>query len=143
MIKKYVDDVNVILKAIPTNTRWRKDEKVLETRKEQPIEEYNKKEIHTFEIPKELASSITPGIEFTAETPADHPETMMVPMLDIQTWIHPGDEGDQVRYMYYKKPATSPIVFHGEGSHTWRNKLVVLAQETLRRMVNCDTEPNT
>ena len=68
-------------------------------------------------------------------------EEMIVLMLDFQAWIHPAtkeDEGDKIRYLYYEKPTTSPIVFHGEGSHAWRNKLVVLAQETLRRMVNCD-----
>ena len=73
---------------------------------------------------------------------------MTVLMLDFQSWIHPAtkeDEGDKIRYLCYEKPKTSPIVFHGERSHAWRNKLVVLAQETLRRMINCDrwTTPET
>ena len=60
----------------------------------EPSTDYIEKQVHTFNLGKELASSIYPGIEFTAETPADHPDTMMVPMLDLQTWIHPGEDGD-------------------------------------------------
>ena len=91
LIKKYVDDMNIILKAIGLHLRWNKTTWRLEetggTRAETQTDEETldkQRQRHTFNLLRQLASSITTGIEFTADTPSEH-ENMMVPMLDMQT----------------------------------------------------------
>ena len=43
-----------------------------------------------------------------------------------------------VRHTYYEKPSTSPLVFHGKGACSARQKIVVLAEEVKRRLLNMD-----
>ena len=44
-----------------------------------------------------------------------------------------------IRYSYYEKPVTTPIVFHTRGGYAWRSKIVILAEEGKRRLMNRDS----
>ena len=63
-------------------------------------------------------------------------------MLDLAVWTTRGaggaDGGDQIRHTFFSKPSASPKVFHGKGAYPWRLKLITLAEEVTRRMVNMD-----
>ena len=65
-------------------------------------------------------------------------------MLDLAVWTNKGmggpGNGDCIRHTFYAKPSASPKVFHGQGAYPWRLKLVTLAEEVTRRMVNMDRE---
>jgi hypothetical protein len=91
-------------------------------------------------IINQLADNITPGIKFTVDIPTDH-EDGKTPMLDTAVWVERSttpEEGDSIRYSYYEKPTTSPLVFHAAGAHGWRSKITTLAMEVVRRMTNSD-----
>ena len=43
-----------------------------------------------------------------------------------------------MRYTYFEKPSTSPLVFHGREVCSTRQKIVILAEEVKRRLLNTD-----
>merc|ERR1712240_778483 len=89
----------------------------------------NSQEESTFEKIRILASSLVPGIEFTVDLPGRH-QTGRVPMLDVEVWKGPGNQGGTVVWhCYYEKPSTCPLVFHGSGAVATRQKIVTLAEE--------------
>ena len=50
-----------------------------------------------------------------------------------------GSEGAVIiRHTFYEKSVTAPLVFHSKSAHTWRSKLVTLAEEVRRRLRNTD-----
>ena len=62
-------------------------------------------------------------------------------MLDVEVWKEPGNQGGTVvRHSYYEKPSTCPLVFHGRGAVATRQKIVTLAEEARRRMMNMDRQ---
>ena len=64
-------------------------------------------------------------------------------MLDLQVWKESGEGPDShvtIRHTFYEKPVTSPLVFHAQGAHAWRAKLVTLSEEVGRRMKNMDSK---
>ena len=60
-------------------------------------------------------------------------------MLDVAVWLEV-DQGNcpKVRHTYYEKPSTSPLVFHGRGACAMRQKIIILAEEVKRRLLNMD-----
>ena len=68
-------------------------------------------------------------------------ESKIVPMLDVEVWKEAGKEGGvSIRHSYYEKPSTSPLVFHGRGAVATRQKIITLAEEVRRRMMNADQD---
>ena len=61
-------------------------------------------------------------------------------MLDVSVWLDREEGYPRVRHSFYEKPITSPLVFHGRGACASRQKIVTLAEEIKRRMLNMDTE---
>ena len=60
-------------------------------------------------------------------------------MLDLKVWKEEGQNGaNTIRHTFYDKDVASPLVFHSRGAHTWRSKLVTLAEEIRRRLKNMD-----
>ena len=53
-------------------------------------------------------------------------------------WAEQEDGHPRVRHSFYEKPITSPLVFHGRGACATRQKIVTLAEEIKRRMLNMD-----
>lgn len=43
-----------------------------------------------------------------------------------------------MRHTDYEKPSTSPLVFHGRGACSTRQKIVILAEKAKRRLLNTD-----
>ena len=91
----------------------------------------------TMELMREMASSLIPGIQFTVDLPSRYPEGK-VPMLDLQVGSEATGQGTAIRHTFYEKPVNSPLVFHNRGACPMKQKIVVLAEETKRRLFNQD-----
>ena len=63
-------------------------------------------------------------------------------MLDVCVWKEgreeEGREGMLIRHGFYEKPSSSPTVFHGRGATSTRSKIITLAEEVKRRLLNMD-----
>ena len=87
---------------------------------------------------QEMANKLLEGIKFTVDLPGRY-QTAKVPMLDLAVWMDTMEGGAQkVRHTFYEKPTSSPFVFHGRGAFAMRQKVVVLGEETKRRLLNQD-----
>lgn len=60
-------------------------------------------------------------------------------MLDIQVWLERKEGFCRIRHSFYQKPTTSPLVFHSEGAHSSKSKILTLSEELHRRLLNMDT----
>ena len=61
-----------------------------------------------------------------------------MPMLDTQMWVEHLDTGDVVRFEYYEKECTSPLVVMNQTAMATHKKVQILANEVIRRMRNTD-----
>ena len=88
---------------------------------------------------QEMANYLVPGITFTVDLPANY-TCGKVPMLDTQVWTEPGPQGrgTRIRHTYFEKKVTSPLVFHNRGACSTKQKFIILAEETKRRLYNQD-----
>lgn len=84
-----------------------------------------------------MASSLIPGKVFTMDLLGKHEEGK-VPMLDIKVWKEANNTGvgTVVRHGFYDKPTISPLVFHGRGATSIRHKIIILAEEVKRGLLN-------
>ena len=105
-----------------------------EERYEEDIRKNEPDEVRSMERMREMASSLVEGIVFTVNLPINH-ESRKVPMLDIAVWLDEDPDGNpRVRHTYYEKMTTSPMVFHGRGACSSKQKIVTLAEEARRRI---------
>ena len=91
----------------------------------------------TMDLVKDIGDTLAPGLRLTADLPEYHPNRKC-PMLDIQVWVEEKEGFDRIRHTFYQKPTTSPLVFHANGAHSWRSKIITLAEELRRRMLHMD-----
>ena len=78
------------------------------------------------------------GLSFTIDSQEKHGGGKY-PMLDLLVWKESSQEGTSIiRHTFHEKEVTSPLVIHAKGAHTWRSKLVTLAEEVRRRLCNMD-----
>ena len=59
-------------------------------------------------------------------------------MLDVRVWTEEKGQGTTIRHSFYEKPLTSPLVFHNRGACPTKQKIIILAEETKRRLFNQD-----
>ena len=105
-LMKYVDDVNMMIDMLDLGVEWveEKLEKVEPSSK--PVGVISR-ERHTMSVIKQAVDSILHWLSFMADLPEDH-ASGMVPMLDLQVWVHHAQHQHQVTC-----PATE--VFRREG----------------------------
>ena len=144
LFRKYVDDVNLALSLARPGLRWERDmdgtyklkwDKDTETRDLQGEKSAEEAKERTMRLMGEVASLLVPGISFMVDLPSRYP-TKKVPMLDLQVWTEVSGQGTKIRHTYYEKKVTSPIVFHSRGACPTKQKVIVLAEETKRRLYN-------
>ena len=87
---------------------------------------------------QELANLLVQGIRFTIDLPGRH-TSGKVPMLDLAVWLDDSDV-KVIRHTYYEKPTTSPLVFHGRGACSVKQKIMILSEEVRRRLYNQDPQ---
>ena len=75
----------------------------------------------------EVANSIYPWLQFTGVTVGPEPDSM-VPMLDSQGRIdHNSGGGEQIRFKYYEKSCSSPLVLMNQSAMGTRQKFQTLS----------------
>ena len=92
----------------------------------------------TLELIREVGDNLVPGLKLTKDLPEYH-ENGKCPVLDIQVWLEEKEGFMKIRHSFFQKPTTSPLVFHSGGAHSWRSKLITLAEELRRRLLNMET----
>ena len=95
-------------------------------------------EMRTMELIRELADKLMPGLKFTKNLPEMN-ELRKCPMLDIQVWVGSKEDHCTIRHTFFQKSVTLPLVFNAQGAHSWRSKLITLAEEMRRRFLHMDT----
>ena len=93
----------------------------------------------TMELIRELSDKLIPGLKFTKDLPELHASGRCL-MLDIQVWLEKRKGYSVIRHSFYQKEITSPLVFHAQGAHSWRSKLITLAEEMRRRYLHMDQD---
>ena len=116
LMKKYVDNLNLVTGILEKGWRWVKQEtgklevEWTQERFEEDLEKDEPDEVRSMERMREMASSLVEGIIFTVDLPINH-ESKKVPMLDIAVWLDQDHGGNpRVRHTYYEKTTTSPLL---------------------------------
>ena len=104
MIKRYVDDLNAILKVQKPGTRYNHEEEKLEIVEDQ-IEEDREREVDemTMKVFGDIANSIDPAIQVEIDYPSKNVDKMM-PILDMKMAM---DNNNLVKYKFYRKPQSN------------------------------------
>ena len=104
MIKRYVDDLNAILKVQQPGTRYNIEEEKLEVVRDLVGEDEEKEADEvTMRIFGEIANSIDPAIQVEIDFPSKKADKMM-PILDMQMAM---DDNNLVKYKFYRKPQSN------------------------------------
>ncbi len=120
LYKRYVDDINVVLK--------------LEMENELII---GPKDKFVMEKVRALANTIHDNIKATCDYGSKY-EDGKLPMLDIKIWIGQStDNGDKIMHEHYMKDVSSRHVIHYRSAHPEDMKISVLVNEALRILRNC------
>ena len=84
----------------------------------------------------DAAESIVNWLCFMVDLPSKH-KSGKVPMLDLEVWVHKGDEGpDVLCWDFFEKPSSSTRVLKASSAYSWRAKLTVMNMEVFRRLRN-------
>ena len=86
---------------------------------------------------RDLAEKLMPGLKFIKDL-SEMNESRKCPMLDIQVWVESKEDHCTIRHTFFQKSVTLPLVFHAQGAHSWRSKLITLAEELRRRFLYMD-----
>ena len=117
MYKRYVDDANVIVNDLRTDTT---DEEVI-------------KKV------SEIANTIDKNIKSTYDYGSKY-EDGRLPMLDLKLWIGQNEEGNyKILHTHYMKEVSSKFLIHEKSSHPDNIKFNTLVNEGLRILRNCST----
>ena len=127
MYKRYVDDINVIIKIL--NDQQRHDEN-----QQKPLDQL------TMERLKQIGDSIHSSNKLEADFPSNHTDSKL-PLLDIKMWVEK-KENSKVRIMheFFQKEVSSKLVVHARSSLPWTAKRTVLTQEILRVLLRCSPD---
>ena len=121
-----------------TGTRWRLI--VDDKKKEEDTREGKTPQERTMDLILWIGNRQIPGIKLTKDLPQYH-QTGKCPMLDLQVWSQSSQDGGHcvIRHSFYQKENSSPLVFHTQGAYGFRPKIVTMAEEFRRRLLNMDT----
>ena len=131
LYSRYVDDTNIVVKAIETDVDENKEEK-------------------TMKKLQEIANSIHASIKVTTDFPSNH-ENGRMPILDTEQWIENVKIGNivkpQILHSHYSKSMTSKYVTLRNSAMPYQNKMSILIADLIRIMRNvsllCKDEERT
>ena len=139
MIKRYVDDLNALLRALRPGVRYNAMEDKLEM-VEEMIEPDNEKEKDaiTMEVFKDIANAVDEDIEVEADFPSNHADKFM-PILDMKMAM---DNDNKVMYKFYKKPKANKYIMMANSAVSDRVKRSTMSNEAMRRLLCCSKNLN-
>ena len=101
MYKRYVDDANLVLRALTKGLQFDGTKLVLD-----PINQSDPPDVQTARVITQIADSILPDvIKMEFDTPSLHPNERL-PILDLEVWV----ENNQIYHSFYKKSMASQSV---------------------------------
>lgn len=139
MYKRYVDDTNIIMKAIGQNVVW--DEESLQLRSTNAtLEEEEPADLRSAKEIKKMANSIADFIQWEEAVPSNSPGGRL-PILDLQCW-HSNTSGNSttIYYTFYRKPMANRQLMLFSSAMPEQVKRTTLSQEVIRIMRNCHPE---
>ena len=131
MYKRYVDDGNMILDAVPVGARI-VDGK-LSILPEAIQEDYGiPADKRTAGLIRYIANTITPMIQMEEDFPSNHPSGHL-PILDLEVWV----DNMTTFHQFFKKPMASRKLVQAESAFSTSKKRAILLEEGMRRLRNC------
>ena len=61
-------------------------------------------------------------------------------MLDIRVWTQKEDDHCKICHSFFQKETMSLLVFHLEGAHNTKSKIITLLEEFWRRLLHMDDD---
>ena len=138
LYKCYVDDVNIVCKAIEAGTGYENGQlttTAIPTREE--AEEPSDK--RTMSLIKLIANDIHPSMKVEIDFPSNHEDDKM-PILDLKVWLEVIDDRTTIMHEFYSKEVSSKLMVHSRSAIPWQSKRTVLTQEVLRVLLNCSLD---
>ena len=134
MIKRYVDDLNAILKVQQPGTRYNIEEEKLEVVRDLVGEDEEKEADEvTMRIFGEIANSIDPAIQVEIDFPSKKADKMM-PILDMQMAM---DDNNLVKYKFYRKPQSNKYTMMARSALSNKTKRSTLTDMAMTRLLCC------
>jgi hypothetical protein len=131
MYKRYVDDGNMALDAVPVGTRI-VDGKLSILPEAIQEDSGLPADRRTAKLIRSIANTITPMIQMEEDFPSNHP-TGRLPILDLEVWI----ENFRIYHQFYKKPMASRKLVQAHSAFSTSKKRAILLEEGMRRLRNC------
>ena len=138
LYKRYVDDINDMMKAVQPGTRYNARTNTLSVTEEGIVADVGKKDDErTMNIFKAVGESIHESVKLTIDFPSKHTDGKM-PSLDLKLWLEER-EGGRITLMYehYEKDISSKYVIHAKSAMPMKSKLTILTQEMIRILTHC------
>ena len=133
MIKRYVDDLNAVMKALRPGTVYKSVKERLEVRKDKAEEDQGREEDKiTMEVFKDIANSIDKSIKVEVDFASKHEDGMM-PILDMKMSI----KENMVVYKFFKKPQSNKFIRMARSALPDKIKRSTLTNEAMRRLHCC------
>ena len=97
---------------------------------------------NTFDIVQKIGDEIHESIKLVTDVPSNH-DDRKVPILDLKCWIAEvktnTGTSNMILHEHYVKEVSSKMVLHREAAMSISNKRIILTQECLRIILNCNT----
>ena len=136
MIKRYVDDLNALLRALRPGVRYNAMEDKLELIEEMiELDNEKEKDAITMEVFKDIANTVDEDIEVEADFPSNHVDKYM-PILDMKMAM---DDNNKVKHKFYKKPMANKYTMMANSAVSDRVKRSTMTNEAMRRLLCCST----
>ena len=129
LYKRYVDDINVAMQAVPCGATLQDGRMVIDVDR---VDE-QADDIRTMSILKQVGDSIHASIQLETDCPSNNADGK-VPILDLKLWVN-GD--GLIMHEHYMKPVSSRFTVHAKSAISQSAKRQILTQDALRILLNC------
>ena len=138
MYKRYVDDINIVVKSLSADTTYN-DGRIV-TMQNHDNNRTEPKDKHTMETLQQIANDIHPSIQLEIDVPSNHKDGKM-PILDLKVWLEEdmSNQRHLIMHEFYAKEVSSESVVPANSALPWSIKRAVMTQELLRVFLNCST----
>ena len=135
LYKRYVDDINLALRALQPGTRYLNGAVYIE---QEAVENDLgvAADARTMAVVKAIGNDIHPSIQLEVDFPSNHVDNKM-PSLDLKLWVERVEGSTCIMHEFYSKDVSSNLVVHARSALSWPVKRTVLSQEMLRVLLNC------
>ena len=124
--KRYLDDINVIMK-IPEGRE-----------NAETVNNVSEIERNVMEIVKDIGNQIHNSIEIEVDYPSKYSDKKL-PILDLKVWLEEIDNKHYIKHEYYHKKISSKAVINARSAVSWKSKRTILVQQMIRIMRNCSS----